>query len=373
MPSKIIAAVVLFLLVINFQNEATAQPDKTIVGNGKKGSASEADRFSAEIPPEIIRQWRKGLHNFEVEWFGIDYRGRLLSRYEKKRMLDETEGKLIPIITTSGSPGLEFPKVPDPGVPFGLYFKTSARKYDGFKLNDLSLLKSLKCLLVQGSANNDLLDKISAVKSLTKLKIIVGDETDANGVAQLKKLKSLENLSIGGLISDEIVITVSEFPALKSLRLSDLTRLKNSSGTLGSLKRLKDFEGLYLSQSGLREEDVKSLAKLTTLQKLNLGSCDITDEQLKTITKLKKLTHLTLFSNDITDKGIDSILRFKNLTYLNISSNDLTSAGIKKLAALKKLKTIWLYDIELTNAEIAEIKTALPNCKLVGMKPVKQP
>ena len=369
MSSKIIAAVVLFLLITNFQNHAAAQPAKPIVGNGENGSAGEEDRLSAEIPREILRQWKKDIDYFEVEWFAIDRLGRFLSRYEKKRMLDEAEGKLIPIVVTSqaGRSGEEFPKVPDPGVPFGLYLKSSMQKYDGPKLNGLSSLKSLKCLKVGGALNNGVLDEISAIKSLTKLDIGVYKEADASGIAQLKKLESLEYLAVHGPVSDEIVTAISELPALKSLNFTNLTHLKNASTTLGSLGKLKDLQGLYLPQTIDEGEGVESLANLTTLKSLNLGKCDITDEHLKSITKLKNLTHLVLFSNDVTDECIDSILRFKNLTYLDISTNDLTSVGIKKLAALKNLKRISLYNIKLTDAEVAEIKTALPDCKFVGI------
>jgi hypothetical protein len=53
------------------------------------------------------------------------------------------------------------------------------------------------------------------------------------------------------------------------------------------------------------------------------------------------------------------------LRRLDLNGTKVTDAGLKELAGLKNLKLLFLFDAPVTPAGIAELKKALPGCKIV--------
>ena len=114
-----------------------------------------------------------------------------------------------------------------------------------------------------------------------------------------------------------------------------------------------------LNLGGNKLTDVKGLEKLTKLKELYLAKNQLTN--VKGLEKLWQLTRLHLHSNQLTDvKGLEKLTQ---LTHLNLTSNKLTS--VTGLENLTQLTHLYLENNpDLTKAQIAELKKALPKCRI---------
>ena len=103
----------------------------------------------------------------------------------------------------------------------------------------------------------------------------------------------------------------------------------------------------------------KGLEKLTQLEELILYGNQLTD--VKDLENLTQLKELYLGGNKLTDvAGLENLTQ---LTILYLDGNKLTD--VKSLEKLMKLETLYLEDNpDLTKAQIAELKKALPKCKI---------
>ena len=112
--------------------------------------------------------------------------------------------------------------------------------------------------------------------------------------------------------------------------------------------------------SGLTNAD---LAKVTYL---DLSNTKITEEGLKELAKLQNLTKIALRRTKITDEGLKEVAKLQNLIELDLQMTKITDAGLKEVAKLQKLKFIILSGTEITKSSAAELKKALPNCRIDG-------
>ena len=115
-----------------------------------------------------------------------------------------------------------------------------------------------------------------------------------------------------------------------------------------------------LSFSGKKLTEVpKGLEKLTKLEELYLNINRLTD--VKGLEKLTQLRVLHLDRNQLTDvKGLEKLTQ---LTRLYLALNKLTDVkGLEKLTKLERL--VLMYNPDLTKAQMAELKKALPKCKI---------
>ena len=155
--------------------------------------------------------------------------------------------------------------------------------------------------------------------------------------------------------------TVNAHPEIeKAIRKS----LKKPEGELTQADYWKVTKLLLPAQSGAT--DMKALEKLTQLNHLFLAGNQLT-EVPKELEKLTQLKELYLWNNQLTDvKGLENLTQ---LTLLHLNDNKLTD--VKGLEKLTKLKGLSLHDNPaLTKAQIAELKKALPKCKIES-NPIK--
>ena len=86
-------------------------------------------------------------------------------------------------------------------------------------------------------------------------------------------------------------------------------------------------------------------------------------EAPKGLEKLPQLKQLHLEHNQLTD--VTGLENLKQLESLNLVGNKLTD--VKDLENLTQLTELWLKDNpDLTKAQIAELKKALPECKILS-------
>ena len=112
---------------------------------------------------------------------------------------------------------------------------------------------------------------------------------------------------------------------------------------------------------------VTGLGKLTQLTFLDLRGNQLTN--VKGLEKLTQLTRLNLYDNRLTElpKGLEKLTHLEEL-YLAL--NKLTDVkGLEKLTKLERL--VLMYNPDLTKAQMAELKKALPKCKISSSPPKK--
>ena len=121
--------------------------------------------------------------------------------------------------------------------------------------------------------------------------------------------------------------------------------------------------GVDLSETQVTDADLKGLAALTNLTDLHLGHTKITNAGLKHLAGCKELTKLST-SLHMTNAGLKELANIKKLSSLKVCTRYVTNDGIKDLAALKNLTSIDFYRAEVDATGVAELREALPNCKI---------
>ena len=124
-------------------------------------------------------------------------------------------------------------------------------------------------------------------------------------------------------------------------------------------KMLKKPHGKFAPPLKLNEEE---LAKVTDL---NLNITQITDAGLKDVAKLQNLTGLNLGGTQITDAGLKEVAKLQKLEVLYLRGTQITDVGLKDVVKLQKLTRLNLEFTKITDADAAELKKALPKCRIV--------
>jgi hypothetical protein len=85
------------------------------------------------------------------------------------------------------------------------------------------------------------------------------------------------------------------------------------------------------------------LLGLPHTRSLQLDMTRVGDRTLKSVRRMSKLIHLSLFATQITDDGLPNLYGLKNLTALDVRHTALTAKGI------------------------AQLRAALPDCKIIAI------
>jgi len=168
-----------------------------------------------------------------------------------------------------------------------------------------------------------------------------------DSVAQLASLKSLEELSLGGNVTD-----------------------------LGfrHLKRLTGLRKLDARWATVSDAGIEQLAQLTELEDLTLNEdygpnrppvARITDAGLNHLKGLKKLRRLDLTGTHVTDAFLEHVGTLTNLEQLHLTSTRVTDAGVKRLKGLKKVRLLTLHHDPITDAGLAHL-SGLTSLQVLG-------
>jgi internalin A len=124
-----------------------------------------------------------------------------------------------------------------------------------------------------------------------------------------------------------------------------------------------DFHGLKVMDA-----DVKELARLKNLRFLRLNGTKVTDAGLKQLAGLSDLQALDLGSTQVSDTGLKELGGLKNLRLLLLDGTKVTDEGLKELTSLKSLRSVNLRKTGVTKEGVAQLKKALPACRIVPDK-----
>jgi flagellar basal body-associated protein FliL len=96
---------------------------------------------------------------------------------------------------------------------------------------------------------------------------------------------------------------------------------------------------------------------------IDLEHTQITEAGLVYLKEMTKLELLAL-PEQVTDAGLEHLKGLTNLKELHLNETQITDAGLVHLTGLKNLVSLGLHGTQITDAGIAELKKALPDCKI---------
>ncbi len=156
-------------------------------------------------------------------------------------------------------------------------------------------------------------------------------------------------------------------------RLESFDGQANAISDIGvaHLAELQDLATLWLSQNRISGTGFKSFST-PSLVELHMYDNPITNEGLIEIGRLTSLEKLGIGrttraagdGNKVTDDGIAHLADLKRLKFICLVNLDITDEALQTLQQIPSLQTIELYGTEITNAGVADLKAALPNCKI---------
>ena len=208
-------------------------------------------------------------------------------------------------------------------------------------------------------------DGVKALAACSALKVLALDEltfVGTDGLSALSDLQDLEELYVGGTITDDHTCSViAEFPKLKKLRLS---RNQISDAALETLSKCPLLEDLDLSEDSLiTNAGMAHLAKLTGLKKLNLWRVQVSDDGVLQLASLTRLEWLNLDNTKLSDAGLPALNNMNSLIFLHLGSTQITADGAPLLFHLTTLKDLRITRSAMgsSDAAVAELTKHLPN------------
>jgi hypothetical protein len=154
---------------------------------------------------------------------------------------------------------------------------------------------------------------------------------------------------------------IGEFSQLRFLQLAP-TRFSNAG--LKHLSALNRLESLNLIGARFSDADLEFLTSLPQLQTLVLYNTPITNAGLAHLRGLNQLRTLDLRETRISDAGLEQLAALARLSVLCVDSPEITDAGVEKLGVLKSLSSLDIRGTWVTENGAANLKQALPDCKI---------
>ena len=199
------------------------------------------------------------------------------------------------------------------------------------------------------------------------------ETADADPVAALKKIGAKIKRDEQGEVV-EVVLPFSDITDSGLVQLKGLTKLerlylgfcpKITDAGLLHLKGLANLHTLWLVQTQVTDGGLVHLKGLK-LTSLTIPTQATTDLGLKHyLAALDTHTALNLARWRITDAGLVHLKGLSSLQKLNLLGTPITDAGLVHLNGLTNLQTLNFSFTKVTDAGVAELKKALPNCKIL--------
>ena len=194
-----------------------------------------------------------------------------------------------------------------------------------------------------------------------------GRKLTAAGLAKLVRLPELadvQDLQMSPESMDDAM--VADLVAMKKLRQLVISRAPKITGrNLGLLKGVSNLQ--LMECPNLTPEGLEELQQLP-LEYLHIGNLRLTEEHVSALARHKALKRL--HSQGIDDSVVAGLANMESLVWLGFENSQLTDKGLQELKNFKGLKTvngtphISVAGSKVTAAGVADLKQALPNCKI---------
>lgn len=253
-----------------------------------------------------------------------------------------------------GRPYGRFLGAPRISVPFGLRIERRTPTADASELEHLIGQTRLTHLRLFRDFTNADLETVAELKSLTHLDL---SGTQVTGLG-MKHLASLNNLAYLDLRGTRVpASSLKPLLGLKNLTELCLDSQMVVDDDLENVAVLKSLTRLTIrSNSTLRHRDLDKMPGNTEFRITGVGL-----KRLTTLPKLKALDVVVILS----DEEVKVLTEFKGLESLSVSlTGAVSDAGLKSLAGAKNINRLSLWSKTVTAEGVAELKKALPNCKI---------
>ena len=233
-------------------------------------------------------------------------------------------------------------------------------------------LTSLRSLDVAYSQVDDEgFEHLAALPNLERL-ALGGNRMNGSALPLLKTVPSLIDLDVGGIqradsglwglaLTDANIERISELTGLRRLSLNGANLADRGLDKPGQPEAIR---------GGMR--DLSKLARLAHLEKLDLSRTPISSEGLQALAEMPMLRELRLgFAGNIDDAAAAALIRTKHLEVLYLSGTAITGKTLTALSGAKQLRELDVSGCRLSAAEIAEFRTARPDCRLTATVPTQ--
>lgn len=238
---------------------------------------------------------------------------------------------------------------------------------------ELAKLQSLEELTIGSIGITDAgLDYIAKLTNIKNLWLFGCSNVTNKGLAKLTVLKSLRNLDVfEANITIAGLSCLNELPNLRELNLHGVKQ--DYSGL--DISGLKSLEKLSIGTPHhgdvIRDQDLACLSKLTQLRWFQIISSvnkpmGISDRGMAYLADLTNMEHLTVGGPSITDEGLRNLVNMKRLDMLNIYGGRLTARGLEYLEQLDSLANLTLIgEHNFSRSSMRRLFFVLPNLIMV--------
>ncbi len=241
---------------------------------------------------------------------------------------------------------------------------------DDRQLRLVSQLNQLEKLRLCGERISDAgLSSLERLSRLRDLELSCPNVTDA-GLAHVAQLDRLERLQIWqGRISQSGLALLARLPRLKSLHLG----LYNSLGSqlLASLKQLPALKSLKLSNAEFGDAELTELGGLDRLEQLSLVQSRVGGDGLARLAGLRRLQSLCILSSSVTDESLDALADFRRLKHLSLLWTPISDAGVARLSKASQLERLeinesasWRPHGGVSRNGVNQLRRSLPACEI---------
>ena len=184
---------------------------------------------------------------------------------------------------------------------------------------------------------------------------------DLSFLAAMRKLESIE---IDPADAPQLARVIGS-PALRSVLLSAM-RPGTDAALTAIATAFPRIESLVLGRASqpFTAVGLRALAKLSKLASVTFAPQKVTDEQLAAIAELPAMETLRMGGAGITNEQVALLAKSKSLAVLFLNGTPLTADAIEQLKTLRGLRELDIRDTEIPPAATAELRKALPKCKI---------
>lgn len=236
--------------------------------------------------------------------------------------------------------------------------------------------------LASTQISDDGLRHLGVLANLRELDLSTTSVSDA-GLKHLAFLAKLAHLKIGGTqISDHGLQHLGSLEGLEFLELPK-TRAVTGFG-FAALTGLSRLMGLTLTDSGVSDDGIQTIAQFSTLRMLMLANTAVSDQGLRVVenmhalrtlwltatkvtddgmlclARLMRLENLALSLTAVSDESVDILLGLPQLDVLLLEGTAISSEGISALAAHPSLSHLQVTDTQITQKEVASLNEQFP-------------
>ncbi len=218
--------------------------------------------------------------------------------------------------------------------------KVNGNRFDEKRLIDILLQSQQLAVLniAQTGCSSKSLPTISQLLQLKYLTLATNRRIVDTHFEELSQL-DLEVLNVDDTsISDKALknCKVWEFDSLRDLMVRGT--FVTGRGWIGKLHS-DSIEGLYLSNTGISDEEILKLRSLNGLKVVWLSDTDITDRALAHLSSYPKLENLDLMNTQVTPKGLICLADHPSIKSIRISDRILRKDVIRRFGNHVKFVT----------------------------------